>query len=287
MRTTRPVGGVSFSNEGRVLLVTGGGQGIGNAIARAFADTGGTSAVMEVNETLRENVEPWGEFIAGNVADPDDCRRVVRHVVERFGGLDVLVPNAVIEGPESYRRPHEYDTDIWRRYVDVNFTGMQNIAQAAIPVMLQQQLGYIVIISSVQGVAGARQSSLYAATKAATRSFIDTWATSYARDGIRVNGILPGAILTEGMVPKLSGQGGMRDLANRHARGCLGLPEEVALLALALSSPVAANIFGSAVRCDGGLLSSPPFDTPFDPDTLPEQPTPRWQQEQVVAASAT
>ncbi len=276
----RPPGSVEFNNKDRVMLVSGGGQGIGRATAKAWAESGGIAIVMEKDLKLRAKVAGWGQFYHGDVTSPESCRDIVMSVTKSYGGIDVVVPNAVIEGPESYLDPHLISPSLWEEYMAVNLTGVQNILREVIPVMLNQGSGYAVLVCSVQGMVGARQSAVYAASKAAMLNMTGTYATSYARHNIRVNGVLPGAVMTEGMVPKLAGQGGSTELANRHPRGVIGLPEEIARVILALASPIADNVIGSQWRCDGGLMVFPAFDNPFSIENLPEQPLAEWQQEQ-------
>lgn len=283
-------GSVKFDNTGRTLLISGGGQGIGEAVGRAWVGSGGKVLVMDVNAGLASSVASWGgNFFHGDVTEVADCRTAVGTAVREFGRLDACVPCAVIEGPKSYRRPHEIPERLWHQYLDVNLTGYQNLAAAAVAQLLRQPWkkptkkslgtprGYLCFVNSVQGTRNGRRSGIYGATKAAGIALTRTYGVEYARDGIIVAGVSPGATMTQGMVAKLKGQGGSRSLANRHPNGRLLLPEEIANMVIVLLSPLASGVCGATFDCDGGLNALATFDTPFPVSTMPTQPSAQWQ----------
>jgi len=156
-----------------------------------------------------------------NVAsDRVECRTV--------GALDILVNNAAIQPQESYVPLHELPAEVWHRLVAVNFSGYTFLAKYALQQMRQQQSGVVVNIASGQGHRTAREVGAYGPIKAGNIMQARQWAIEYARDGIRVVSVSPGAIDTPLVRASLSKQGGAAVIANRHPVGRLGTPEEVA-----------------------------------------------------------
>ncbi len=265
----RPSGSVNHDNTGRVVLVSGGASGIGYAISRAFLDSGASVVCLDPNEPPAENGGRKPEFFRGDTSREDDCRGAVEFTIETFDGLDVLVNNAAIQPKASYAALHELDTDVWQRMVDINFTGYSLLAKHAIPVMLRQRSGVIVNIASGQGKRTARQVPAYGPIKAGTLMQTRQWGVEYARDGIRVVSVSPGAINTPMVRATLDEQGGADELANRHPLGRIGEPDEVAAAVLWLSSSAASFITATDVDVDGGLSAFGAFADPYPKSTLP------------------
>jgi NAD(P)-dependent dehydrogenase (short-subunit alcohol dehydrogenase family) len=167
--------------------------------------------------------------------------------------LDVLVNNAAIQPPESYVPVHELEASIWQRMVDINFSGYTWLAKHAIPHMRRQGSGVIVNMASGQAHATARQVPAYGPIKAANVLQANQWGVEYARDGIRVVSVSPGAIDTPLVRASLEAQGGAAELANRHPLGRIGKPEEVARAVLWLSSGDASFVTATDLEVDGGL----------------------------------
>jgi NAD(P)-dependent dehydrogenase (short-subunit alcohol dehydrogenase family) len=134
--STRPLGTVSFRNDGRVVLVSGGAQGIGRAICQAFADSGACVASIDVQPAAQALANVY--YFQGDTSCEQDCRRCVEVVVERFGGLDVLVNNAAIQPPDSYVPLDAIQLETWNRMLAVNFTGYTLLAKYAVKQMLDQ-----------------------------------------------------------------------------------------------------------------------------------------------------
>lgn len=257
----RPSGHVSYDNAGRVVLVSGGGRGIGRAVCDAFASSGAVVVCLDVeppSERL-ENVH----FQRVDVSQESDCEQVVRTTVERYGGVDVLVNNAGIQPKESYVRPDEVPRDLWDRMLAVNLTGYMLMAKHTLRVMRTQQSGVVVNIASGQAHRTARDVPIYGPTKAANLMQAMQWGVQYARDGIRVVSISPGAIDTPLVRASLEEQGGEAELANRHPLGRLGQPHEIAAAALWLASPHASFITATDLQVDGGLGAFGAFADPY------------------------
>lgn len=259
----RPTGAVSYDNTGRVILVTGGARGIGRAIVEGFLESGCDGAVifdaLPPEEALPERVA-WRQ---GDVTSETDCRAAVELAVRRFGGLDVLVNNAAIQPPESYRTMADIDMELWRRMLDVNVTGYAMMAKAALRVMLPKGSGVILNIASAQAHRTARETPAYGPAKAANVMQAMQWGVEFARSGIRVASISPGAIATPLLKATLAAQGGEEELANRHPLGRLGTPEEVAQAVLWLASPAASFVTATDLQVDGGLGAFAAFAAPY------------------------
>lgn len=263
MDRSRPTAQVTYNNAGRVIIVTGGCSGIGQAIVKAFAVSGATVVCGDVNEVatgdLRDNVH----FQKCDVSVEADCRKLVEFAVTRFGGLDVLVNNAAIQPQASYHPLHQLPADVWQSMVSVNFGGYHFMAKYALAQMKDQQSGVVVNISSGQAHRTARQVGIYGPIKSANIMQARQWAVEYARDGIRVVSVSPGAIDTPMVRASLQAQGGGAALANRHPLGRIGKPDEVAAAVLWLCSDDASFITGTDLEVDGGLGALGAFADPY------------------------
>ena len=259
--TERPAGEVLYRNQGRVVVVTGASGGIGNAIGTAFAKSGAQVISLDVIPT--EQARAGIAFIRCDVSDPEDCKRAFQQVIERFGYVDVLVNNAAIQPTESYHPIHEVDEEVIERMTSVNLLGYLRMARLALPVMLEQEAGVIVNIASGQAHRTAREVGIYGPIKSANLMQTRQWAVEYARQGVRVVSVSPGAIDTPMVRATLAAQGGEEALANRHPLGRLGKADEVANAVLWLSSADAAFITGTDLEVDGGLGAFGAFAEPY------------------------
>lgn len=266
MPDARPPGTVRYDNRGRVALVSGGAGGIGAAICQGLRDSGAAVICLDVTPDAGERLGPGIVAVRGDTSSPEDCRRAVAVAVERFGGLDILVNNAAVQPPASYVPLHELDGDLWQRMVDINLTGYTMLAKYALGPMLRQGSGVIINISSGQGKRTAREVPAYGPIKAANLMQTRQWGVEYARHGIRVAAVSPGAIDTPLVRATLAQQGGARALANRHPLGRLGKPEEVAAAVLWLASPDASFVTASDIDVDGGLSALGAFADPYPPE---------------------
>lgn len=263
MTQSRPAGSVRYDNSGRVILVSGGSGGIGKAICRAFHQSGASVICLDVNPEAEKELPEEITFLEADVSSEQACREAIEQVVEKFGGLDVLVNNAAIQPKESYRPLHELEADVWRRMVEINLTGYTLLAKYAIPVMLRQQAGVIVNMASAQAKQTAREVPAYGPIKAANLLQARQWGVEYARNGIRVVSVSPGTINTPMVRATLEEQGGKKELANRHPLGRIGEPEEVAAAVLWLASPAASFVTATDLEVDGGLGAFGAFAEPY------------------------
>lgn len=259
--TQRPRGKVSFDNAGRVMVVTGGSSGIGFAIAQAFAESGGKVYVFDIQPPAENE---FATYLPTDVSSESACRASVDQVIEQSGGIDVLVNNAVIQPVESYVPLHELDGELWNKMLAINVSGYTFMAKAVVGQMRSQQSGVIVNLASAQAHRTAREVPAYGPAKAANLLQAKQWAVEYARDGIRVVSVSPGAIDTPLVRASLELQGGESELANRHPLGRLGKPEEIAAAVLWLCSEGASFVTAEDLAVDGGLGGLGSYADPYE-----------------------
>ncbi len=270
MKTVRPAGQVSFNNQGRVIIVTGGCSGIGRAVCDEFVESGATVVCADIDDRTASTLAAEIAFRKTDVASEDDCRETVRWTVQQYGAVDVLVNNAAIQTAESYLPVDQLPAEMLGRMVQVNFFGYTFMAKHVLAFMKQQRSGVVVNMASGQGHRVTRGSPVYGPIKAANILQAKQWGVEYARDGIRVVSVSPGAINTPLVRSTLEAQGGEAELANRHPVGRLGEPREVARAVMWLASTDASFITATDVSVDGGLDAFGAFADPFQPDDLPE-----------------
>jgi 2-keto-3-deoxy-L-fuconate dehydrogenase len=238
--------------EGRVSLkaiVTGGGSGIGLAVATLLAERGMTVACLDINP-------PAEPFIGIKVDVTDDAqvRAAVAEAAERLGGIDVLVNNAGIGALGTIEDNPDSE---WQRVFDVNVLGMVRVARAALPYLRQSEHASIVNTCSIAATAGLPQRALYSATKGAVLSLTLAMAADHIREGIRVNCVNPGTADTPWvarLLDKADDPEGERAALNaRQPMGRLVSAEEVAAAIAYLASPEAGATTGTALAVDGGM----------------------------------
>ena len=248
--------------EGKVAVVTGGASGIGRAAAQALAAEGARVGIADVDEAGGERVaagirDAGGDafFRRTDVRSLADLEAVLAEAADRHGRLDVLVNNAAISVAGSAGEMAEED---WARVIDVNLSGVWRGMRAAIPRMLAQGGGSIVNLSSVQAHVGFLGWSGYAASKGGIDALTRQAAVEYAPQGIHVNAIVPGTIMTEMnegiMRDSPDGDAVMAEWVSMHPMGRIGQPEEVAAAIVFLASDDASFVTGTLLRVDGGLV---------------------------------
>ena len=237
--------------DGLVAVVTGGASGIGAATARLLQARGARVAVLDRGT----DGAPDGVLaLRCDVTDAAAVDAAVGTVVERLGGLDVLVNNA---GIGATGHVGENDDAEWARVLDVNVTGMARVTRAALPHLRRSAHAAVVNTCSAVAFVGVRQRALYSASKGAVLALTLAMAADHVREGIRVNAVAPGTAETP-WVGRLLGAAedpaaAAEALRQRQPLGRLVTAEEVAHAIASLASPLAASTTGTVLRVDGGM----------------------------------
>jgi NAD(P)-dependent dehydrogenase (short-subunit alcohol dehydrogenase family) len=243
--------------EGKVALITGASQGLGRALALAFAREG---ASIVINSRSEESIRPVAReaealgaevvALAADVSRNTDAERLVDTAVERFGRVDVLVNNAgaVLRKDTEELTAAELDT-LWA----VNVRSVLLLCRAVLPAMVRGGGGSIVNVSSISAVRGTPRRAAYAATKAALDGMTRSLAMEYGPRGVRVNSIAPGAIETDMWRTPLA-QDGVREHVEGHvALRRVGVADDIAPVVVFLASDAARYITGETLSVDGGM----------------------------------
>ena len=243
-----------------VALVTGASLGIGAATAREFAKLGYAVAVhfnasdRQAGEVVSAIEADGGTAtsIRADLSDAQQCSSLVSSVIERFGRIDVLVNNA---GSLIGRRLlAEIDEDFWDSVMDLNLASVLWVTQAAAVHMRERGSGAVINLGSIAGHNGGGPGAiLYATAKAAVTGMTKALAKELITDGIRVNAVNPGVILTP-FHERFSSEDRMRDMVSQIPQGRAGESKEVASVIAFLASDAASHIVGESVEVNGGML---------------------------------
>jgi NAD(P)-dependent dehydrogenase (short-subunit alcohol dehydrogenase family) len=259
---------------GKTALVTGGGRGIGRAIALALGRFGANVVVAGRHP---ENLEPTAAAIAtlgvgslavrANIRETAEVDAMAAAATERFGRIDVLVNNA---GGQFPARPSEISDRGWRSVIDLNLNGTWNVISRVAPGMLEHRSGSIVNIVHVYSFdRGAPAFAHSGAARAGVVNLTRSLAYYWARQGVRINALAPGSIETQGLREEEYAKMQVADYEAQQIRDIpahrLGTPDEVAAMTLFLCSPAAAYINGSVLVGDGAQ-SLGPWTDGWDPE---------------------
>ncbi|WP_232222246.1 3-oxoacyl-ACP reductase FabG [Thioalkalivibrio paradoxus] len=242
----------------QVAIVTGGAKGIGRGIARVLVQAGARVVITDIDEAEgRQAAGELGvEFEALDVSSRDSCRHAVQAIQERLGPVGVLCSNAGIfpQAPLDTMTEDDWDT-----MIAVNLRGAFFMTQAVLPGMREQGYGRIVLTSSITGpVTGYPGWAHYGASKAGQLGFMRSAALECARDGITINAVMPGNVLTEGL--KAQGEDYLREMAESIPTRALCEPQDIAFAVCFLASPEARYITGQTLIVDGGQILPESFE---------------------------
>ena len=250
--------------NGKTALITGGGRGIGRAIALEFARHGARVAVAsrtaEQVEQVAAEIGHGAIALVCDVANPESVARMFGELRERLGDADILVNNAGIA--ESATLINTTD-ELWHRLISINLSGTFYCTRAALPAMLKKGWGRVINVASIAGKAGAPYIAAYSASKHGVMGLTRSIALEVATAGITVNAICPGYVETE-MVTR-----GIEQITEKTGRSAeealdiikkmspqnrLATPEEVAAIALLLASDEGRGINAQGINVDGGSV---------------------------------
>lgn len=243
--------------DGKVALITGAARGQGESEARLFAREGARVVVSDVlveegQRVVSSIVASGAEaiFVKLDVTDPDEWTEIVRHTVQTYQRLDILLNNAGIAQRHGLQ---DTSPEEWDRVMAINARGVFLGMKYAIPAMLQSAGGSVINVSSTSGLVGFPGGAAYHAAKGAVRLLTKATAAEYAKQGVRVNSIHPGIIetpMTVNMAPER-----LQAIVDRTPIGRRGTPMEIAYGALFLASDESSFMTGAELVIDGGFTA--------------------------------
>ncbi|MCA1817059.1 MAG: 3-oxoacyl-ACP reductase FabG [Acidobacteria bacterium] len=255
--------------DNRLSVITGGGRGIGRAVALAFAREGASVALLartsaEVERAAAEIAEECGVetlHATCDVSNADEVARAFASVAEKFGrGCDVLVNNAGVAESAPFLKT---DQEMWQRHLAINLTGTFLCTRAALPAMLERGWGRVINVASIAGKTGAPYISAYAASKHGVLGLTRSLALEVAAKGVTVNAVCPGYVDTEMTTRALRNieektgrpaADALEAIRRQSPQQRLVTSEEVAAVALLLASDEGRGINGQAINVDGGTV---------------------------------
>ena len=242
-----------FDLSGRVAIVTGGTRGIGLGIARGLKESGATVVITDI---VDHGIDEGFYFVRCDLREPKEISEMVKHVVDRYQRIDILVNNAAI----SLRKPViETAIEEWDEVLRINVTGTFLTCREVGKVMMNQKRGRIINIGSNYGSIGVRAFSAYCVSKAAVIHLSRVLAVEWARDGIRVNTISPSATRTERTRNRLDDPTLRAHYEHIFPVGRVLETDDLVGAAIFLASDAAEMVTGQNLNVDGGYLSRGEF----------------------------
>ena len=247
----------NWTLAGKTALITGGTKGIGKAVAEEFFNLGAAIYVVGRNaKTLEEMMESFGarmDQVDGSVADmslPQDRRRIVDVIAEKWGRLDILVNNV---GTNVRKKSVDYDQEEIDFIIETNLKSAFDLSRKLHPYLKNSDSGTIVNVSSVAGLTSLKTGAVYGMTKAAMVQMTRNLSCEWANDGIRVNAVAPWYIETPLAHQVLKDLDYLNAVLERTPMKRIGAPEEVATAVAFLCMPASSYITGQCLAVDGGF----------------------------------
>lgn len=242
--------------KGKIAIVTGAGDGIGEAIAKAYGAEGAVvigcaRTIEKVERVINDIKAAGGEGVAvrADVSKKEDVDNLFNFVKEKYGRIDILANNAGITADSRFVKMTE---EQWDKVIDINLKGVFLCGQQAALIMLEQGSGVIINTSSVVGLYGNFGQTNYAATKWGVIGMTKTWAKELSPKGVRACAVAPGFIATP-MVAKMP-EKVLDAIKAKVPLGRLGTPEDIAKAFVFLASDDASYVTGAVLSVDGGVV---------------------------------
>jgi 2-deoxy-D-gluconate 3-dehydrogenase len=241
---------VNLELEGRVAIVTGAGRGLGRAIAAALVEEGARVLAVarsedELGTLASQSVRP----ARCDMRTPDAVAALPQHALDTFGRLDIVVNNAGIAPAGAFAEQPQAE---WDEVFAVNVTAPAVLTRAAAPHLFAQGSGKVINVASIAGIGGKAQLVSYSASKAALIQFTKALAAEWARAGIQVNAIAPGAFETEAQRAVLESPDILRRRLRKIPAQRYAAPAEIGPIACLLASPLSSFVTGAVFVIDGG-----------------------------------
>ncbi|MFJ7746817.1 SDR family NAD(P)-dependent oxidoreductase [Peribacillus sp. NPDC097295] len=243
--------------EGKVVIITGAGSGMGRAQSILFIQEGAKVVLADLNldsiTKLSEELSPDGDralAVKVNITDKNEVDNLVSQTIEKFGQIDIVCNTAGLF--DNHVPLLETSEDLWDKVMSVNTKGLFYITKAVLPYMIEKGKGVFVNVASVAGLSGSGGGIAYTASKHAAIGFTRQLATAYKSQGIRANIICPGFIETP-MTAKQLEDPVIMEAVTRHS-GRIGKPEDIAKASLFLASDYADYVNAVHIPVDGGMI---------------------------------
>jgi NAD(P)-dependent dehydrogenase (short-subunit alcohol dehydrogenase family) len=252
--------------QGKSVIITGAASGIGRAAAQLFAAEGARLIIVDRSEAVHDtaalvsNAGGTVEAVTADVGVEDDVQAFIAKAVSAYGRLDAIWPNAGISG--GLVPLAEQTVEQWQEILLINLIGPFLAIKHAMPHMVAQGSGAIVLTASVAGLKSGASGHPYAASKAGVISLVQTTAYSLSGTGVRINAVCPGLIetgMTQPMFDRARERGTQDKIGQLNPLKRAGQPHELAAMGLFLASDEASYVNGQAIPVDGGLTASMPY----------------------------